>query len=764
MTMIASLVAQLPEVYQPIFGHPELSENSSRACQDRLTHIVDIYRVAETVLGRPPKVLDLGCAQGFFSLNLAALGAQVHGIDYLEQNVQVCEALRDEHPDIQAQFTFGKIQDLLDTIEADQYDMVLGLSVFHHLVYDLGKESVRDMLELLLHKVTVFVGEFALAEEPLYWGEAQPQDPRYLLCGSAFLHELSRHPTHLADIQRPLYVASNRLWYLDGMGQRIEAWTPDSHALAAGAHQGARRYYLSDDYFVKVLRVDGRFGERNQTELVRESQFLQSPPPGFDAQRFYTSGGNATESWLVTERIEGDLLLDAITRGDALDTRMILLDVLAQLALLEQHGFYHDDVRTWNVMLAQGRARLIDFGSIGTEPRDCVWPHNVYLSFMIFVKEVVTGFIDNPSPIREIAISPFSLPQPYAAWLNELWARPVEQWSFRFLHDSLSSMAPDATGAVGDDAASLWMTHIEGALQAVKKHLHHVESEEVNSRSSIDARLQALDEKSDRMAQVYERHLSEVDRSRGELVQQLLQAQQHQQTLEAQLRESHAAVEHWHAQATSHEQRAQAHEDQATNIQLRASGSEQRITQVEALIAFTEQRASELERQALEHEQRALQFEQRALEYEQRAQLNAERASHSEQRVQDLLSNTSWFLTKPLRVVSTQGARASRGLFAATRASLRKSAVVLIRKTAGRPAIKRRIVALVDRYPKLSGHLRQFARNQGLLGGAPRLTESVMPGAMSVGGVDGPVDEALSARGREVLHKFEKAMKTKDAA
>ncbi|EKT4504266.1 methyltransferase domain-containing protein [Pseudomonas aeruginosa] len=703
MSTIESRVADLPELYQPIFGHPELSEGSSRTSHDRLVHITSIYKVVEKIQERPLKVLDLGCAQGFFSLNLAALGASVHGIDYLEQNVEVCRTLLAEHPEFKAQFTFGKVEEFLESVEPGQYDLVLGLSVFHHLVYDLGKERIKAVIEQLLHKITVFIGEFALAEEPLYWGPAQPQDPRYLIGNSAFLHELSRHPTHLADIQRPLYVASNQIWYLDGIGQRILSWTPDSHALADGAHQGARRYYISDDYFVKVFRIDGMFGPRNQKELAQEAEFLRHPPAGFDTPRHFTSGGNDAESWLVTERIEGELLLDVIARAEPLDKRAVLLDVLRQLAALEQQGFYHDDVRVWNVMLDSGRkARLIDFGSIGNQPEDCVWPHNLYLSFMIFVKEVVTGVVDKPTPLREIAISPFNLPQPYADWMNGLWTQPVSAWSFQLLLDSLEAATAGGGEPVQETSTVLWMSSIESALQAIKKHLHHVESEEIATRSAIDARLKALDEKGDRMALIYERHLAELERDRSELTAQLNDYTQANRTLEEQLRSFQASSDHWH-------QRAIENEARAATSEARASNSEQR-------------------------------------------------ASNSEQRVQALLSSTSWFMTKPMRVAVVQGSRVTRQLLAAGKATVRKSLVVAIRKAAARPEAKRQIVKLLNHYPSLAARLRQFARNQGLTVAASRPAGSAMPGMAQAM----PGDDALSSRAHDVLQKFKKAIKTKD--
>jgi len=94
---LTALVAALPEVYQPIFGHPELSGQVSRVCDNRLDHILRICEAVEQAVNRPLRVLDLGCAQGYFSLSLAARGAVVRGVDFLEENIAVCTALAEEH-------------------------------------------------------------------------------------------------------------------------------------------------------------------------------------------------------------------------------------------------------------------------------------------------------------------------------------------------------------------------------------------------------------------------------------------------------------------------------------------------------------------------------------------------------------------------------------------------------------------------------------------------------------------------------------------
>ena len=208
LSTIDALVKALPEVYQPIFGHPEFSPHASRQSEDRLAYIVAIHDALAERLGRRVRVLDLGCAQGFFTLNLAARGAIVHGVDFADANIAVCRALAGEHPHFDAVFEFGRIEDVIPRLPAGSIDLVLGLSVFHHIVFQSGIASTRQLIAWIAERAGVGVFEMALPSEPLYWAAAQPGDPRVLLSGYGHVYEMARHGTHLSTVARPLYIAS----------------------------------------------------------------------------------------------------------------------------------------------------------------------------------------------------------------------------------------------------------------------------------------------------------------------------------------------------------------------------------------------------------------------------------------------------------------------------------------------------------------------------------------------------------------------------
>lgn len=476
--MIEALVSDLPEVYQPIYGHPDLGDQAARPCVDRLQHITQVYDAMSDVLGRSLRVLDLGCAQGYFSMNLAARGANVVGIDYLDKNIAVCDALAKENSQFNAKFELGRIEDTILGLKSNSYDLVLGLSVFHHIIHEKGADTVQSLVKRAASMAGALIVEMALRDEPLFWNEAQPTSPVEFLSPIAFVHEIARHGTHLGAVRRPLFVASDYYWIVAGSTVRFDSWTQYSHALAKDAHRGSRRYFFSAHSVLKQYRLDHSLGIHNKEEFDREVHFLSGPPSSFSAPKLLAFGEDRTHSWIVVERLDGEVVLDIMRHGLPLDHRSILLSILAQLAVLEINGLYHNDVRAWNILVNKnGDARLIDYGAISPIARDCVWPQNVFLSFLILVKEISTGGVDDPNPMRGVSISPYGLPEPYRSWASTLWSRPLTEWSFRLMHETLLAAALNVPEKPLIDANTAWMKAIEESIDTQKKFVNHAVGE-----------------------------------------------------------------------------------------------------------------------------------------------------------------------------------------------------------------------------------------------------------------------------------------------
>jgi O-antigen chain-terminating methyltransferase len=252
---LSDLVANLTEVYQPIFDHPELSDRAVRECEARLADITQIYKALASQLGRPLRVLDLGCAQGYFSFGLAKLGATVSGLDFVDRNIAVCHALAAEHPAFQVHFQTGRIEEAIARIQPEQYDLMLGLSVFHHLVHQLGVDPVQRMFHRLADATLAGVFELALNCEPLFWAAAQPPNPKRLMEAYAFVRELARHPSHLSCVHRPLYVASNFYWFVGDHAEAFHSWEPAPDEFVTIPMKG--RHFFGDGHIVKLFSLDG---------------------------------------------------------------------------------------------------------------------------------------------------------------------------------------------------------------------------------------------------------------------------------------------------------------------------------------------------------------------------------------------------------------------------------------------------------------------------------------------------------------------------
>jgi glycosyltransferase involved in cell wall biosynthesis/SAM-dependent methyltransferase len=647
--ILENLVSNLPEIYQPIIGHPELTNTTSRSCEDRFVHISSVYQSLEKQLNRPLRVLDLGCAQGYFSIGLAKLGATVHGIDYLDKNIAVCKALANENPEFNISFETGRIEQLLTKLVPDQYDLVLGLSVFHHIVHEHGLLEVQSMLTVLADKVEVAIFELALASEPLYWAVSQAQQPRQLLDGFAFVHELAEHETHLSDIKRPLYVASNTYWYLDGQLNSFQSWKMDSHDLAHGTHQSTRRYFFGNGLMVKLFQLDyPQLAKPNQDEYTNEVAFLLNPPANYLAPKLVLHNENQHETWLVREMLPGKLLLDKITAGEPYDNNKVLLDILNELVTLEKVGMYHNDVRAWNVLVNdEGNANLIDYGAIAKNPIDCVWPYNLFLSFQIFTLEVLERKVIAPDLIREFTFNPECLFEPFRSAFLTLFKMPQDEWSFSKLLELVNqninsqSFKPEEPlpGMVAISIAT------RDAFKAYKNELSavKVQAEAIAHQAEADA------QQAETKAQQAEAHAQQANSKADQAEAQAQQAESKAKQAEAQAQQAESKAQQAEAQAQQAETKAKQAEAHAEQAERKAQQAEAHAQQAESKAQQAEAHAEQAERKAQQAEAHAEQAESKAQQAEAHAQQAESRTRSIESELLAVFGSNSWRITESLR-------------------------------------------------------------------------------------------------------------------
>jgi O-antigen chain-terminating methyltransferase len=466
---VQRLVEKLPECYQPIFGFPQLDVGVSRKCEDRLMVIRDSLERLRTHYARPLRVLDFGCAQGFFSMSIADLCDSVLGIDYLPANIDVCNAARDAGGLSHVQFQVGDISNVIETLEAGRFDVVFGLSVFHHLCHAQGWQVIADQLKTLAAKVDVLILELADAREPLYWAPSLPADAAALVQKIGFIYPLDAFPTHLGDVERVLYFCSDRIWQCGSSVAKFTRWTEKSHEFAGMVHQGTRRYFFGDDAIAKTIRFMGQVEEHNRREFEHEVNFYNVLAPAlgstFESPHLLSAGSGHGFAHIVATRIPGRPLSELMTRGEAFDAGKVIRCVLDQLVHLEAQSLYHRDVRAWNVLIDDfGQARLIDFAAIGPEPGDDVWPFDGFLSFLIFVNEIAMKTVPRVHLFRRPMLSSAWVQEPFRSWLDAIWAEPYANWSFAQLRDLLNAGAAGRPASVGGMHPTNWWLW-SGALE-----------------------------------------------------------------------------------------------------------------------------------------------------------------------------------------------------------------------------------------------------------------------------------------------------------
>lgn len=463
---LPKLVAALPEVYQPIYGHAEFDAHASRSCDERLGAVLAAYRSLAEHLGRPLRILDLGCAQGFFSFNLAAHGASVTGIDRVPENIALCRALAAEHPALNASFRCSSIEDTISNLVPGEFDLIIGLSVLHHICLEQGAQVVRTLVASLVNKTEAALFETALREEPVSWGASQPADYHWLFDDFPFLITLSTHATHLSTISRPLIYASGKHWLLGTDMRTFGRWSAQPHELAHPDDDTGRRYFFADDVLAKTYRFVGPQGSLNRQELENERRFL-SQPLGLlpSLPQLIGWAADHDNGWLLRTTNPGKPLSTLIAEGNEYDPGIVVSDVLDQLAALEKAKFFHDDLRVWNVLIQpDGHALLIDYGSISKTNRDREWPYDLKMSFLLFVHEVFGKKLPRTRPTRSPRFSHSLLSGPHQGWLNHIWFSGQSGWSFSDFQESLRKSQSGTLEALAPPPIAYWVATIEDFL------------------------------------------------------------------------------------------------------------------------------------------------------------------------------------------------------------------------------------------------------------------------------------------------------------
>ena len=409
--------ARLPESYQPIWGIEASREMASRVCEDRLAAMLPlIERLPST---QPLRILDVGCAQGYFSFalkqRLTELGreAEVIGVDYLDANVAFCQDLAAYHG-LHVRFIHDRFDShFFERHELGEFDIVLALNVLHHIRQLDGAEAASGALSAVEKHSRLLLCEIAQSSEALNWVDSWHGSDQELLHAYAFRRKLAEFSTHLTSVERPLYACSNRIAWVEKQWIPFSRALDRSHAGVAAAFAGQRSFLFGNDVIIKCYRGTGPHAAFNREDFTAEKTALAALSGDVGRYPEILASEDAGESlWLARRMLPGQLVSEYLNSDGPHELNRVVRGLLVELAQLEQRGFYHSDIRCWNALWHEGEVRLIDFGAITSLPSPM---HRVALAAVL--SELVQGPNHHPEPF-------YSSLQPLSAYPDE-WRRLV---------------------------------------------------------------------------------------------------------------------------------------------------------------------------------------------------------------------------------------------------------------------------------------------------------------------------------------------------
>jgi O-antigen chain-terminating methyltransferase len=526
----------LPEAYQPAWGLAESTSKARRQCEDRFAVVLEA--VAAFPADRPLRILDVGCAQGYFSLGLQSglrgrgRAVEVIGVDSLEDNVRFCRDLA-EHHGLDARFIHDRFDgDFFQRHSMDDFDVVLALNVLHHIRELDGAEAADGALAAIRAHATVLFCEVAQPEEALEWVADWHASDDALLSGYAFRRRLGTFETHLTEVRRPLYACSNRLAYVGGRWFVFDRVLDRAHPGVPDRFAGQRRFFIGADSIVKACRATGNFGAFNRAELEAEARVLQAL--GDEPSRFpplLAQADDGGELWLARGVLPGVLVSELIEKGAHFDRDAMVRALLDELAHLQQRGYHHADLRAWNMLWDGGALRLIDFGSMTQQQSPL---HRAALAAVL--AEIARGELSRAEPWY-VAVHPLAgYPRNWHGLIRYLVGCPHSRFSFAEARTRLDA-ADEYPQSRPDDlpvCAELLAACVETQVEAFAGSQAHIEN--------LEASLSTASRHAESLERDLRRVTSEAMGEREAALKSLADASRYASSLEAQIERETAAA------------------------------------------------------------------------------------------------------------------------------------------------------------------------------------------------------------------------------
>lgn len=357
--------------YQPLHGYLQIEKTEpQRPCTDR----ADVIHHYLRDMG-PTSMLDVGCSFGYFAYYFAARGYYVDAIDFDQNCVNICDFLLKFNPKNQPNFAKATFDlDYIEKIQAEKFDIALVLSVLHHITSEKGVPYVQQMMQTLLEKIPVVIIELALREEdvPFPWKDRLPENELeiFATCKDIEIEKLGCFSTHLSTIKRPLYVIRKKNMMINNHQYEIIKRRFIAHE---DAHHFFRAFYETPNAFIKNYRLKhgGVSLDASKSEMLNEIAVYQKLPENTYFPKMLDQAHDEHTVKLVLSKLPGATLKHCLEKNDMqLDATQIVKSLLSAIQLLRNTGYYHNDIRTWNIMIDHHNTYLFDLGRADTQEHE----------------------------------------------------------------------------------------------------------------------------------------------------------------------------------------------------------------------------------------------------------------------------------------------------------------------------------------------------------------------------------------------------------
>jgi SAM-dependent methyltransferase len=135
---------KLTKAYQPSAFGERAQSGAGRECQDRFKDI------NSCLPDLPLSCLDIGCNEGYFVFRMSERGGFCHGIDKGRNEIMVADGLAKVNNINNISFSNAEID--IDYIAGlPHYDVVIFMSVFHHIARHNGLQYAEEFMLALSH-------------------------------------------------------------------------------------------------------------------------------------------------------------------------------------------------------------------------------------------------------------------------------------------------------------------------------------------------------------------------------------------------------------------------------------------------------------------------------------------------------------------------------------------------------------------------------------------------------------------------------------